>query len=162
MPDSKHTIPRWVSLIYRYGQMYIGERLKHYGIGKGQYIFLNALYREDGLSQEELSRYLKIDKGTTAKALKKLEQQGYVTRKVSDRDKRSYQLFLTEKALGIKEEVRGVLTDWRNMLSYGFSEEEKQLVLSLLERMGDNASRFIDGDMAETSADLTKESGDRS
>ncbi|GLI06117.1 MarR family transcriptional regulator [Paenibacillus tyrfis] len=142
MIDQRHTITRWVSLLYRYGQMYIGERLKAHGIGKGQHIFLNALYKEDGLSQEELSSYLKIDKGTTAKALKKLEAQGYVLRQVREEDKRSYRVFLTEKAWRIKDEVRGVLTDWRHILSDGLTEEEQRLALELLEKMGGNAARF--------------------
>ncbi|WP_036745653.1 MarR family winged helix-turn-helix transcriptional regulator [Paenibacillus sp. UNC451MF] len=140
--DYKSTIPRWVSLLYRYGHMYIGDRLKHLDIGRGQHIFLNTLYREDGLSQEELSNHLKIDKGTTAKALKKLEEQGYVIRKVRDEDKRTYQVFLTKKALLIKDEVRSVLTDWRNHISHGLTEEEKQMALILLEKMGTNAARI--------------------
>ncbi|UUZ82713.1 MarR family transcriptional regulator [Paenibacillus sp. P26] len=144
MAEQRYTISRWVSLLYRYGQMYIGDRLKDYDIGRGQHIFLNALYKEDGLSQEELSSYLKIDKGTTAKAIKKLEEQGYVTRTIRDDDRRTYRIFLTGKALGIKDEVRGVLADWRNILSHGFTEEEKQAALDLLERMGRNAIRFTE------------------
>lgn len=142
MPEHKYTIPRWISLLYRSGQMYIGSRLKEYDIGKGQYIFLNALYKEDGLSQEELSDHLKIDKGTTAKALKKLEAQGYVHRKVRDDDKRFYRVFLTHRALEIKDDVRSVLADWRSLLTSGFTEEEQEAALALLEKMGTNAARL--------------------
>ncbi|MNI14135.1 HTH-type transcriptional regulator MgrA [compost metagenome] len=144
MQDQRNTIPRWVSLLYRYGQMYISEQLEGHDLGKGQFMFLNALYKEDGLSQEELSNYLKIDKGTTAKALKKLEAQGYVSRKVRDADKRSYQIYLTQKSLDIKNEVRKVLVDWRLILSHGFTEEEEEQALLLLEKMGNNAARFIE------------------
>lgn len=151
MNDRQSTIPRWVSLLYRYGQMYIGDRLRHTDIGKGQYIFLNALYKKDGLSQEELSDFLKIDKGTTAKALKKLEEQGYVLRQVRDEDKRSYRIFLTPKALEMKEEIRRVLIDWRHILSDGLTEEERHAALVLLEKMGNNAARFI-----ETKANKSK------
>jgi DNA-binding MarR family transcriptional regulator len=147
--DQRNSIPRWVSLLYRYGQMYIGDKLKHTEIGKGQHIFLNALYKADGLSQEELSAYLKIDKGTTAKALKKLEELGYVTRQVRDEDKRCYQVFLTDKALGIKEEVRNILMDWRKALAAGFSEEEERLAFEILEKMGINAAQFIEHNMKE-------------
>jgi DNA-binding MarR family transcriptional regulator len=143
MNDRQNSIPRWVSLLYRYGQMYIGEKLKNLDIGKGQHSFLNALYKKDGLSQEELSNYLKIDKGTTAKALKKLEDQGYLIRKVNEDDRRFYQVFLTDKALAIKEEVRGVLINWRDILSDGLTEEEQQMALTILEKMGANAARRI-------------------
>jgi DNA-binding MarR family transcriptional regulator len=144
MVDHKNSIPRWVSLIYRYGQMYIGDKLKHHEISRGQHIFLNALYKEDGLSQEEISSYLKIDKGTTAKALKKLEALGYVRRQVRDEDRRFNRVYLTEKALSIKDEVRAVLIGWRELLTDGFSEEQKELACDILEKMGSNASRFND------------------
>jgi DNA-binding MarR family transcriptional regulator len=97
MIDPRNSIPRWVSLLYRYGQMYIGDQLKHTEIGKGQHIFLNALYNEDGLSQEELSHHLKIDKGTTAKALKKLEGLGYVKRKVCSKEEQRVAFVILEK-----------------------------------------------------------------
>ena len=144
MIETRNSIPRWVSLIYRYGQMYIGEHLKQFDIGRGQHIFLNALYKEDGLTQEELSDYLKIDKGTTAKALKKLEEQGYITRTVSEKDKRCNEVHLTDKALAIKEDVGKVLTDWRERLTFGLSDEEKQLALVILEKMGHNAAHFAE------------------
>lgn len=142
MEEKRNSIGRWISLLYRYGQMYAGERLKDSGIGKGQYIFLNALYKQDGINQEELSDYLKIDKGTTAKALKKLEAEGFVRRTVSNDDRRSYQVFLTEKAASVKDAVRSTLISWRNILTDGFTEEEKELALELLERMGNNAAKF--------------------
>ncbi|WP_159885053.1 MarR family winged helix-turn-helix transcriptional regulator [Paenibacillus puerhi] len=142
MAEHKYTIPRLISLLYRSGQMYVAGRLKEREIGRGQYIFLNALYKADGLSQEELSEYLLIDKGTTAKALRKLEEQGYVTRKVREDDKRFNRVFLTPKALDIKDEVRGVLIDWRSLLTQGLSEEEKEQAWTLLEKMGENAARL--------------------
>ncbi|KRE98894.1 hypothetical protein ASG89_28435 [Paenibacillus sp. Soil766] len=144
MIETRNSIPRWVSLIYRYGQMYIGDHLRQFEIGRGQHIFLNALYKEDGLTQEELSDYLKIDKGTTAKALKKLEEQGYIMRIVSEKDKRCNEVFLTDKARGIKEDVRKVLTDWRERLTFGMSDEEKQMALTILEKMGHNAAHFAE------------------
>lgn len=144
MSEHKVTIPRWISLLYRTGQTYIANRLKHHEVGKGQFMFLNALYRKDGLSQDEIADHLRIDKGTTAKALKKLEVQGYVTRVAREEDKRFNRVFLTDKALDIKDEVREVLTDWRSLLTDGFTEEEKEQALVLLERMNDNAARYLE------------------
>jgi hypothetical protein len=37
-----------------------------------------------------------------------------------------------------------VLTDWRERLTFGLTDEEKQLALTILEKMGDNASRFAE------------------
>lgn len=144
MEERKSSIGRWISLLYRYGQMYAGEELKEYGVGKGQYIFLNALYRKDGINQERLSDDLKIDKGTTAKALKKLEEDGFVKRLVSHEDKRSYNIHLTEKGHEVVPKIKEVLVNWRNILTEGLSEEEKEQALDLLERMGGRAAAHVD------------------
>lgn len=129
-----------MSILYRIGQMYLANRFEHLDIGKGQLIFLNALYRQDGLTQEEISYDLRIDKGTTAKALKKLEEQGYVVRLIRPNDKRSYSVHLTDKALAIKDEVRQGFMEWRALLLQGLSDEEQEKMLDILEKMGRNAA----------------------
>jgi len=142
MSENKNSLGRWISLLHRYGHIYIGKQLKDYNIKKSQYIFLNALYKKDGVSQEQLSNYLKIDKGTTAKAIKKLEDDGYVIRKVDTKDKRAYNVYLTEKGVEIKPVVRKAMLDWIDILFSGFSEEEREQSLALLEKMGENASAY--------------------
>jgi len=144
MEENRNSLGRWIALLHRYKHAYIGRELKDYNIGKGQYIFLNALYKQEGISQEQLSDYLKIDKGTTAKAIKKLEEEEYVIRKIDEKDKRAYNLYLTEKAIRIKPAVRKAMKDWRDILYSGFTEEEKELALSLVERMGKNAEAFTE------------------
>jgi len=142
MNENKNSLGRWISLLHRHGHVYVGRQLKQYNISKGQYTFLNALYKKDGIRQEQLSDYLKIDKGTTAKAIKKLEDYDYIIRKVDPIDKRAYNVYLTEKALKIKPMVRKAMMDWIDILYSGFSEDEKKTSLALLERMGENATTF--------------------
>jgi len=144
MSENRNSLARWISLLHRYGHIYVGKELKEYNISKGQYIFLNALYKQEGISQEQLSDYLKIDKGTTAKAIKKLEEEEYVIRKIDAKDKRAYNIYLTEKAIKIKPVVRKAMTDWIDILYSGFSEEEKELSLALLEKMGENAAAYTE------------------
>lgn len=147
MAENKHSIPRMISLIYRTGHIYIGKQLKEYNIGKGQYIFLNALYKKDNISQEELSSYLRIDKGTTAKALKKLEEEGLIERTADDKDRRANKVCLTEKAKLIRQDVRTVLHDWKNVLLTDFTEEEEELAFKILEKMCDNAENHVINDL---------------
>ena len=142
MSENKNSVARWISLLHRYGHIYVGKKLKQYNISKSEYIYLNALYKEDGIRQEQLSDYLKIDKGTTAKAIKKLEDNKYIIRNVDVKDKRAYNVYLTEKALKMKPVVRRVMIDWADILFLGFSEGEKKISFALLERMGKNATNF--------------------
>ena len=138
------SINRWVSILYRYGQSHISKQVDSYNIGSGQYVFLLALYKKDGISQEEISDHLKIDKATTAKAIKKLEKEGYIKRNIDSKDKRAYKVFLTKKALNIKPEIHSILRNWADVISEGFSEDEKKLVSELLRRMANNAFVYFE------------------
>ncbi len=84
--------------IYRHLQIIINHDLNPFGLGSGQYVFfLGTLAQNEGISQKELSAIIKIDKTTTAKALKKLESEGYIFRQQDLDDKRYNRLYLTDK-----------------------------------------------------------------
>ncbi|MEE9151372.1 MAG: MarR family transcriptional regulator [Thermoplasmata archaeon] len=135
----KESIGRWISLIYRQGQIHIGKELQVYNIGSGQFPFLTVLYDEDGLSQEEISRILNVDKATAGRDIKRLAEEGYVERKRNPEDRRAYKIFLTEKGKKVKPVIRRVLSSWTSILSSDFTEEEKDLIIELLKRMYQNA-----------------------
>jgi DNA-binding MarR family transcriptional regulator len=136
---NKHSITRWISILYRYGQNHISRQLGSYGIGSGQYIFLLALYKKDGISQEEISDHLKIEKATTAKAMKRLEKEGYIKRNTDSGDKRAYKVFLTQKALDLKPVIHNLLKNWAEVLMADLTENEKETIYQLLEKMAKNA-----------------------
>lgn len=140
MKNNEPNIGRQISILYRLGQSYIGKRLEQYNIGSGQYIFLLILYRHSGISQEELSSHLRIDKATTAKAVKKLETLGYVERRADPKDKRAYELYITDKAEEIRPQVQAAMKSWRNLLTTGLDENEIKVANTLLAKMTENAS----------------------
>ncbi|MGE5629696.1 MAG: MarR family winged helix-turn-helix transcriptional regulator [Caulobacteraceae bacterium] len=156
MKTSNNSLGRTISLLYRYGHIYIGRQLEGYEISKGQYIILNALYKKDGISQEEISDYLKIDKGTTAKVIKQLEKGGYITRETSSTDKRLKRIYLTQKALEIKPIIQKTFIGWNKALWNGFTEEEKKLTIGMIERIAENAIKKIENSME---AECKKENG---
>ncbi|NLK22406.1 MAG: MarR family transcriptional regulator [Epulopiscium sp.] len=136
------SIGRYISIIYRQAQCYINRKLEAFGIGSGQFIFLNILYQQDGIRQEEISYLLDIDKGTTARAIKKLEEEGYVYRKIDSNDRRAQLVFLTDRALSIKGDIFKILRNWTDILVDGFSEEDKQKSINLLEAMTKNIHQY--------------------
>lgn len=139
MDDTDGSIKRYISILYRYAQSYLTKQLEYLNIGSGQYIFLTTLFRKAGISQEELSCELKIDKATTAKALKKLEEEGYVIREIDMKDKRAYKLFLSPKALEIIPLIQNVANDWEKGITAGLSEEENLWAEQILSKMAKNA-----------------------
>lgn len=137
------TLGKLISLLFRYFQIFITEELEPYNIGKGQALFLFALYQEDGLSQEKLADFLNIDKSTTARALNKLEKAGYVIREKDKNDLRSNQIFLTQQANRFKPHLYEILQRWTGILSTDMNEEEVEKALNLLSKMFQNAINYI-------------------
>lgn len=137
--ENRH-LGKYISQLYRKGSVFINREVDKFGIGSGQFMFLLEVYIQDGKNQEEISERLKIDKGTTARALKKLEEQGFITREKDECDKRSNKIYLTDKAKNIQEDVFDVLRDWNRKISEVLSEEEEETMKNLLEKVCKNIS----------------------
>lgn len=128
-------IGRYISQIHRKGAAYISKGLSDYGIGYGQFMFLIQLYRGDGISQEELAEKLNIDKGTTARAVKKLEEKGLLIRSIDEEDKRAYKIYVTDSGVEIKDKIFSVVKGWEKNLTSNLTSEEKGNIIKLLEKI---------------------------
>ncbi|MBN2897829.1 MAG: MarR family transcriptional regulator [Clostridia bacterium] len=139
MLKKKKSYIKIISAIYRYSQGCIGEKIKGYNIGKGQWFYLTQLlFNEDGLTQDELSRILYVDKANTARALNKLEEEGFVYRVEDAEDKRKNRVYVTDKSAGFKTEFHQIFKDYNKVLVAGFTDKEKEIALDLLNRMLEN------------------------
>lgn len=131
-------IGKYISQIYRKGRIFISKGLEEHNIGQGQFMYLLELYIEDGRNQEELAEVLKIDKGTTARAIKKLEENGFVRREKDENDKRSNRVYLTEEGKGVKNDIFFILNQWDEKMSEQLNKEERELMIKLLKRVCSN------------------------
>lgn len=139
MIQNEKSVGRYISILYRHAQVYISSRMKPYNIGSGQYSFLLVLYRNDGISQEELSDQLMIDKGTTARAIEKLEKAGYVVREKNPRDRRAYNVYITDKARELQPVLYEKMLSWTDILLEDLSLEEKDMLYVILRKMVNSA-----------------------
>lgn len=134
------SVGRFISCVYRDFHKYMHIQLQEFNLGSGQFHFLMMLYRKDGVNQETLAEKLNIDKATCARAIKKLEQQGFVNRKRDDKDRRSYKVHLTEKAKKLKPKIKSILHNWTDILLKDISKEEEKQLYILLEKITENAT----------------------
>ena len=133
--NSCQSVGKYISVIHRTGSSFLSKEFSKFNIGSGQYMYLIHLYKNDGLSQEELTEILNIDKGTTAKSIKKLETEGFVMRVKDKNDKRINRVYLTPKALEIKDEFLSSINAWENTLTSNLSYAEKEQALTLLKKI---------------------------
>lgn len=139
--DNCQHIGKYIGELHRASGIYFSKKFNKFGIGSGQYIFLLNLYRNSGITQEELTDIVKLDKATTARAIKKLEEEGYVSRVKKENDKRAYRLELTEKAENIKEEVYSIMNQWESKVRSCLTQEETEELINLLSKLR-NSSLF--------------------
>ena len=135
---------RWISILYRYGQSYMNKKVEPLDLGKGQLSVLLFLYRYDGSSQQQLTDYLRVDKGCIAKTIKKLEQDGYVTRETDANDKRAFSVHLTQKAKDAMPAIRQAIYSWEDVITAGLNEEEKAVAGQIIYKMAKNAYNYKD------------------
>ncbi len=141
MIDTKREpIGKYLSIINRKGNVFITKEISKFGIGSGQVMFLMELYKKDGISQEELSEGLNIDKATTCRAIKKLEEAEFLTRVKDKNDKRAYKLYLTQKSKDMEESIRDVLRICEDHISKNLSEEEVKTLAMILKKICINSN----------------------
>lgn len=130
----------YISAIYRHMQILISAELAPYRIGSGQYIFLMAIAYGQPVTQKALSEQLLIDKTTTAKAIAKLEAEGYVRREADPSDNRYQLLYLTEAGGEVVPKVQEALGRVKSKTRKGISDEEYNVLLGLLRTVLRNVS----------------------
>ncbi len=145
--EEHESLGGWVSMLYRYREIYLGRGLRPHNIGPGQLRILIALHRalkrNREVTQTDIARRQRLDKGAMAKSVKRLVDQGFIRRQRSARDGRVRVITLTDKANSRIDEFRRLQRGWNNVLVRGISGGETRSALELLRRMAENAGSFL-------------------
>lgn len=141
--SNKEFLGKYIAFIYRDSQRYLDKELEKYRIGSSQFYILMPLFKADGVNQESISRSIKVDKASVTRSIKKLIDEGYVIRKNDEEDKRSYRVFLTEKARMIESEIFKIAMLWEEILLSGFDEEKQKLIADSLKEISGNVSQKV-------------------
>ena len=137
-------IIRDITEITRCGSQYRTDRLAPMGLKACHASYLTEICDCPGISQEKLAGRICINKSNVARQAAILEEEGFITRTPSPADKRVLQLYPTEKTIAIMDQIRDVLTCWENCITHDLSEEEKDLLSSLLARMKSRAAAYME------------------
>ncbi len=138
------SISRYINIISRCGSMYRSERLKDTDLGTTHHAYLFAICRNPGISQEQLSKMIYINKSNVTRNLAVLEKNGYIERRPSKTDKRVMLVFPTQKAEDTLPLLRSVIHDWNTLVAADFTEEELEQLRSMLARIAERATGYAD------------------
>ena len=126
---------------YRSFSRALETRIRPHGIGVGQWFFLRELWEEDGLAQGDLSVRAGMTAPTTVVAIRRMVEDGLVTRKQDAQDRRKVRIHLTGKGRRLGDELLPFALDVNNEATADFSQEEIRQFRSFVDRMKKNLSR---------------------
>lgn len=135
---------KYINIISRCAFQYRNEQFADSDLNGLQCTYILYICNNPGISQEQLSKIIYINKSNVTRQLAALEENGYVERRISGEDKRVIEVYPTEKAQDILPRVRQVFYDWNRYLTEDFQEEEKAVLNSLLERVTEKAKLYFD------------------
>ena len=130
--------------ISRCGVQYRSDYLAPLGLKSIHASYLTEICAHPGISQDRLARLICINKSNVARQVAVLEEDGFVRRIPSEADKRVMELYPTEKTLEILPKINDILMCWEQCITHDLSEEEKELITTLLGKMSKRASRYME------------------
>lgn len=143
MTDHFPDLGRYISILDRLMRMYYDHGLAEFDIGWGQQFYVEYIYDHPGASAQEMVEYIRVDKATLTKTIRKLNDIGYI-RIVGDADdRRVKRLYLTEKALPAVLRIKEIHRSFARALYADLPTEEVRQAEATLERMMTSLNRTI-------------------
>lgn len=113
---------------------------KEVDLTRGQYLYLVRICENPGIIQEKLSEMIKVDRTTTARAIKKLESNGMIERLEDKENKKIKKLYPTKKGAEIYPFII-LENNYSNAVALnGLSDEEAKQLEYLLKKVCKNVS----------------------
>ena len=97
------------------------------------------------LSQKELAQKLEISTAAVAVMIKKLEKEGYISKKHSDYDNRFNEITITEKGVAAVKQTRSYFSDLDHVMFSGITENELKTLEKCLLKMDENLACKLGG-----------------
>jgi DNA-binding MarR family transcriptional regulator len=134
-------ILREIGMIARALDSISNIEFKEFDLTKGQYLYIVRICENQGIIQEKLAEMIKVDRTTAARAIKKLEVNGFIEKKEDTDNKKIKKLFPTEKGKNVYPLIKRE-NDYSNTVALGgFSESEEETMFNLLQRVRKNIEK---------------------
>jgi DNA-binding MarR family transcriptional regulator len=128
---------RQLAMTGRVVQDRFDRHLGGHGSSLAVWIVLRSAAREEGLSQRELARRVRVEAPTLVRHLDRMEQEGLVVRRRDTRDRRVVRVCLTDAGRARHAELRAVAADVDGQLRSLLTADEARTLERLLQRIRD-------------------------
>ncbi|NQX57958.1 MarR family winged helix-turn-helix transcriptional regulator [Paenibacillus qinlingensis] len=111
------------------------KRLKQYEVTPEQWGIILVLDTERATSQKELAEAIDRDQTTVVRMIYSLEKKAIVRRIQNDSDKRSHNLFLSDKGMSLKTKLLPIVTEAHDHITQYLSSDEIEHLHELLSKL---------------------------
>lgn len=98
MPNITDSPFKSISILYRKSHIWLNNGCAQYDLTAAQAAIILIVCDFGVLTQDDITKRLRLDKSVIAKTVTKLEERGFMVRTTNAKDKRTYDIRPTEKA----------------------------------------------------------------
>jgi MarR family transcriptional regulator for hemolysin len=133
----------WINLASRSLLRLQDARLHPLGFGMSQMPVLHALKDGASRSQKDLAHFTRVEQPTMAEMLARMERAGVIQREPNPKDGRGRLISLTRRSRLRLPKARTELTQAESAAMAGFTVAEREMLLSLLQRVVGNLEGIV-------------------
>jgi MarR family transcriptional regulator for hemolysin len=133
--DPENSIGYLARVVFRSFSRLLERRTLTHDVSAGQWRFLRQLWRQDGITQRELSERVGTREPTTVVALKSLEAAGFIRREKTDIDKRKTYIYLTPHAKALELVLAPMNAEIHEIATRGMTDTEVEALQVMLRRV---------------------------
>ena len=105
-------------------------------------ILIFLLHNENKIvNQRDIENFLSLSNPTIAGTLLRLEKKGFIIRKISSKDKRYKEIYLTDKSRELKDIIFKYIRNNDNKMFSNMSEEEKENLKNIITKILNNIQK---------------------
>jgi MarR family transcriptional regulator for hemolysin len=120
------------------------ELRKNVGVTISQWRVISTLSRQPGLTQKEIADRVGIEGSTLVPIIDKMENDGFVKRKLDNQDRRINRIYLTNKADDLWNSMIECALRIRKLSTKEIPEEQIKAMLGVLKKIAKNLTIYFD------------------
>ena len=120
------------------------DRICCHDLSVTQCYALEAMSRTDGMTMNELSAQLYLDKSTTSRVVNALQRKGYAVRAIDPDDGRVTRLGLTPTGSELHTRIHRQIVNQEKELLSDFDSDTRQALAKLIRRLADAAADRVE------------------
>lgn len=133
-----------LSILVRQMRVYADRRFLETESSFSEQLVLMYLIGHGSSSQMQIANGLKVDKGSIAKTIAKMEEKGFVSTEVNEKNRREKIISLAPGSSTTVDLMSSVLHDWEARINEGIDPEDRETFVRVLKRMVANSSAMVE------------------